>query len=650
MSFNAGKVTGQLDLDAKGFIQALSRATKALDKMGKNVKKSGAGFGSFAKNLAVLRDLMLVLPGIIRGVTAPLKSLIGFLKESSQAAADMQQSVRNLAVSLSLQGVSNVGTVTKELEEFAQAMQDSTQHSRTMTLSIAKTLSILGVQSDTLVMSTKAVLDYSSATGRDALQSAFQFGKTMAGMLGELRETFPVLSVLTEEQLKAGEAFKFTTEILGDFSRKVADTTQGLRKRLINAFLDLKIAVGDAINPVLDALTKAGIGAVKVIVGMARQNKAAMTDMFKGMATSLLATIDKIADTSLNVPIWIANVKLFIAQVIGVVKIGSLELSIIAKDLAFDIQKTIANLIEAFSRLPFMGELRKTSSEMKKDLGQIAGEIAKMKSESDATKFAIEQVARAAEDVVTETEAASAAIRDNVDKTSTLAKLWRGVHTFTSSARQNMDEMVTHAREQEGVTININRGLAKRLEMLREMTGMTRENLLPATKTLADVIALAADQTSRMRQEAEGAAGAFDDASAAASGIGGGGVGGAGGDDSGRRAGGSLGLDTSDVFSTLQSLGQARRSINRTGGIFGGIQARSARAVADQMAAVARAQVNQALAQFNSDLVSELSRLGIFDPTERNQFIQARTREAERLGTIPTANAVRTAGFGGNRF
>ncbi len=71
MAFNAGSVQGELDLNAKGFVDALKRAQTALDRIEKNTKKTSSAFTKFRNALSLLRDAMLVLPPGPGGEDAP---------------------------------------------------------------------------------------------------------------------------------------------------------------------------------------------------------------------------------------------------------------------------------------------------------------------------------------------------------------------------------------------------------------------------------------------------------------------------------------------------------------------------------------------------------------------------------------------------
>ncbi|KKL21268.1 hypothetical protein LCGC14_2447140, partial [marine sediment metagenome] len=191
MAFNAGTVQGTLELNTKDFVKSIQRANKSLDRIEKNSKQAAKGMGGFRNALALARDVIIVFPALFRGLSAPFKGFISAMKESSAAAAEFQQVVSKLQVSLALQGVGDPKAFTAELRDFAQALQDTTQFSDTATLGVAQVLAIMGVQEDQLITATKATLDYAAATGLDAVNSAKQFAKTLGGTLGELAETFP---------------------------------------------------------------------------------------------------------------------------------------------------------------------------------------------------------------------------------------------------------------------------------------------------------------------------------------------------------------------------------------------------------------------------------------------------------------------------
>lgn len=646
MAFNAGTVRGELDLDTRGFVDALKRATKSLDRIDKSSKQTSKGFGSFTRSLAVARDLMLVLPGVIRAVTAPLRGLFNFLKSSSIAAASFEDTIRKLSVSLALQGVSGVKAFTLELEEFAQGLQDTTAFSSEMVLGISQQLTILGVQQDQLKLATKAVLDYSAATGRDAANAASQFGKTLGGTLGELSEAFPQLKALTQAQLEAGDAFKFAGELLGGFSEQVANTTKGIRAQLINALGDLQIAVGDAINPVLDVLTRVATEALKAATGAVRAGQDGITEAFAGIARSALEVIRGLADSALNIPVLIAQAKQFVAEVVGAVRTGAVDLDITIKGLLLGIKQGILDIIDAANQIPGI-DLTQNLVRLGTELIVAKREFRELERSADALKQPFLDAAAAAAMQAERAQAAADAIRDGSDQVSAMARGFVFVNELIDQSVAELGDLNREVRDVTLETVRGNNALEERLNHLREITGLTDEILRP-TISITNSVTQAANATARLKNEASGAAREFSKAADAAGGISINGGAGAGGGGSLRRPGGSAGLDLSDAFSSLEAAGNARNAINRNTGIFGGAARRSARAVADQIQGVAAAQVEREFADFTRDLLSELSRLGILDPAARSEFISQRTAEAVRLGVLPPRNAAtrQTSVFG----
>ncbi len=639
MAFNAGAVEGRLELDAKGFVDALNRAQKALDRMEKETKQTAKGFTSFRNALSLVRDAMIVLPGLFRAVSAPLRGLVGFLKESSSAAASFEQTVRKLAVSLALQGVNNVKAFTRELESFASGLQDTTKFSDELVLEVAQVLTVLGVTEDKLKSGVTAVLNYSAAMGTEARQGAINFGKTLGGVVGELGEAFPAVKELTIEALKNGAAFDLANEAMAGFAEQTASTTQGIRAQFVNALGDLQKAVGFAINPVFDAITKAGTEAVKVLTASVKANEGEITAVFESIARSTLGILRGVADAALDVPVMVAQAKAFIAQVVAAVRVGSTDLEITLTRVFVNLRAEVAAFVDSLSEIPAVGAaLIEPANRLKASVSEARVELAAMERNVDAIKAPFIAAAKAAEAQAVAARAAAAAIRDGTEDASTLAKAYQTVVGFIDTAVAGLDDMEREVRDVEIATLS-SAGSAKRtLDIWKNVTAATQDTAA-AVGQVANNTAAASAATRQLTQEANNAAAAFVSVASAAGSPG-----------ASRRRGGKFGLNLDDPFSGLAELGNLERRLTKVGGgLFGRAQRQSARAVTEQVRAVVQGQIDNAFREFTADILRELSSLGVMDPAERAAFVNQRLGEAIRLGVLPERGAA-SSGTGLVRF
>lgn len=629
MAFNAGAVEGTLELDTKGFVTALRRAEKALDKIEKETKQTSKGFTSFRNAVGLLRDAMIILPGLFRAVSAPLRGLVGFLKDSSNAAAEFELVVRRLAVSMALQGIKNVKAFSKEMSAFASQIQNTTAFSEGMVLSVVQTLTVLGVQQKDLKKATTAVLNYSAAMGVEARQSAINFGKTLAGLTGELGEAFPALRELTVEQLKAGGAFDLANKSLGGFAKQVAKTTQGLRDQFINALDDLQIAVGNAINPVFDAITKAGTEAVKVLTATVKDNEGAITSVFEGIARNVLNVFRGLADAALDLPVLAAQAKAFVADVVAAVRTGGIDLEITLRQVFLGLREDILGIVKALDALPFV-DLRAEISAFQNGIAGAAFEVEILKQNAERTKAPFIAARKAAEAQAAAARMAADAVRDQTDTTSALAVAYNAVVGFIDDATAGLDDMERDVTDVNLATKQMAGSVEETLNLWKAVNDATAATA-KSTDQVAGSVRDASSATRQLASDANSAAQAFSNAASAAASV-------SAGDS--RRAGPRAGLNLDDPFSGLAALGAQERGLRSVGGgFFGRFQRRSASAVTEQIRAVVEGQISNAFKDFTADILNGLNRTGVLDPAERSSIVDQRLAEAVRLGVLPERGA-----------
>lgn len=653
MAFNAGTVVGTLRLSVDKFRAGVKTARTALKGLSKTTKQGEKANRSFASTLALIRDAVIVLPALFRAASAPLRGLIGFLKESSTAAASFEKTVRKLSVSLALGGVQNVKSFTKELEAFASGLQDVTEFSDETVLEVAQILTVLGLTEDKLKSGVTAVLNYAAAMGVDARQGAINFGKTLGGVVGELGEAFPAVKELTIEMLKNAEAFDLANAAMGGFAEAVATTTQGLRAQLINAIGDLRKSIGFAINPVFDVITKAAIKAVKQITSTVQGSEGTITDAFAKAAQGALSGVERVLSAALDLPAFVLRVRGFIAQVSASIAEGSSSARISLKEFTVSAREDLLALAQAASTLPdFLGGagFAQAAETLRAGLESASVEAAALRAETAATVKKFEDQATALAEAAVEAEKTAQSIRDGGKATTFVGKAFQVAVGFINDARKGLDEINDTTKDIGIKTQTNNAGLSKRLKLLREVNGVTFEARSRA-EVLADETANAAVQAANLADQANNAAAGFERAASAASSTASA-VGSAasaaagltGGQSAGR--GGSRGLNLSDPFSAIAALSEQSRLLQ---GVGAGFVQRAQRGVVEGIRSAVQSQVDNAFREFTNQIVSDLNRRGVFDATERSRIVEQRIAEAVRLGTLPPRDAAQT-GFSSFAF
>ena len=648
MAFNAGTVRGELELEISKFREGVKRAGAALQTLDKQVKENAQSTRTFESRLAVLRDLFLVVPGITRAVVAPFKALFNVLKEGSEAAANFQQTVQNLSVSLAQAGVRNVEGVTNSLKDFAAATQDATAFSDSQVLQVSQTLVAMGVQEDALEANTKAVLDYSAAFGRNAVEAAKLFGKTLGGNLGELAEALPALVGTSKAALALGGAFDFASDQFGGFSEQAAKTTKGLRAQLVNAFGDLQKEIGFAINPVLDALTAGATEAVKSVRGIIAGNREGFTNAFRDLAAGAVEALRGITDKAIDLPAALIQVRIFIAQVQAAFAGAAGALEIRFAELSIRVRAEIAQILQAFEGAGFLfSGLAEAGNEVAASVQTARAELEASKEAAKASTAELDAGVKALEAQQKDAQAVAAAFRETGVATTKWQQAIQGANNALDITAQKLAEVGTNTQNTIELTNSAAKSVSKALGIWRKVNEAAAETagaaggVASATDQATASTERLADAAGRARSEFEGAASAASSAGSAASGgsLFGGGTAG----DS-RRRGGSAGLDLSTVEGAQSALNAARNaSAASVGGLFSNQARTSAFLTGQQIQKRLTSLQNEAVAEFTRGVLDELNRAGIFDTSARQDTINARIDEARRLGTLPAPPRVSSA-------
>lgn len=633
MAFNAGTVKGALELSTKGFVNSIKRAREGLKRFTRGNREAGEGMKRFRSAMSLMRDMVIVFPALFKAATAPLRKFLGFLKESSAAAAEFETEVRSLSAALALKGVKSVNEATDALVEYAGQLQAVTKFSDGVTVQVSRLLTVFGVPFDKIKQATKTTLDFASALNVDASAAARQFASTLGGSTGTLGRYFPQVRQLTAEQLKAGGAFELAAKLVGGFSEEVAKTTEGIRAQFVNAFGDLQKAVGFAINPVLDAITKAATEALVILTEKVNAGRETITGVAVRAARTILGFVRRLVSASLNIPAMIHAAR----ALIGKIRLSFLwaigDARTAMASLGLDFKRDMLSISEALEMLPLgLGTVfESVTDSMRISVGEATQHIAGLEEKiGDAVKPVAKLVAEQEAAAIAAREHAQA-VRDGTEQTGAMAAFWKAVSGTIDVASGGLD----NAREAtEAITSNTrdaNSLLEERLAHLREMNGVTMD-AADATGDVADKTKEAADNAgdlaAQMSDAARAAGQAADEVTRAATAA-------------TTRAGGTrrvVGETAIETAGKLESALAGQRAA--LFGAHGISRAAAAGTVVEGIVNTLRAQIREETAAFTSGIISELNTRGIFDASERQRIIAERTTEAERLGIIPSERLI----------
>jgi len=225
----------------------LVKATKRLDKLEKRSKRAEKSTKKLGKSF---RGLGAAITAI--GLATAFRSILNATIKQEQAVAQLDAAIKSTGAS--------AGFTSKEMQEFAQSMQNVTTFGDEAIISMQSVLlTFTSLKGDVLPATTQAVLDLSARMGQDLQSSALMLGKALndpIANLGALSRAGIQFSVDQKTLIKSlaetgklADAQKIILKELetqfGGSAIAARDTFGGALKGLSNAFGDLMEEDGD---------------------------------------------------------------------------------------------------------------------------------------------------------------------------------------------------------------------------------------------------------------------------------------------------------------------------------------------------------------------------------------------------------------------
>jgi hypothetical protein len=225
---------------------------KNTQKQVDNTKDSASKFSKFMGSPA----------GFAAGIAAAglaLGKLVKVGADLYNAYAVQERAVITLNTALANNELITDGA-SERFQAFATSLQRTSIYGDEVTISLIGQLAALGRTEDEIKKIVKTSADYSSATGKDFIQTALNLSNTMSGVAGQFGRADGEIRGLTEAQLKNGDAIDIIAKKYDGFAEKVGDTAFGSVKKLTGAIGDLKESFGKDVaeyaKPLLDVLTQ----------------------------------------------------------------------------------------------------------------------------------------------------------------------------------------------------------------------------------------------------------------------------------------------------------------------------------------------------------------------------------------------------------
>ena len=281
---------GERDLEIRLLLsdkEALSRLHAALGQVEAESKKTSSAMNLGWANAAAAFYL----------VSNAIQPVIGFMREAINASAAQEDAVNRLNVSLRNQGIFSE-TLSQSFQQMAASLQSSTRFSDEAIMKVEQRLISIGnIAPDQVGRVTKAILDFSTATGKDIEASTMAFVQAANGKTTALGKFGLAIDASVPKSQKLDEALRLVEQRFGGAAQADINTYSGAIANFHNSWDDFLEVIGDFIvkNPsVVEGLhlTK---GAVEQLTSFLKDHKQDVTDFISsftaGGSTGAFASI-----------------------------------------------------------------------------------------------------------------------------------------------------------------------------------------------------------------------------------------------------------------------------------------------------------------------------------------------------------------------
>lgn len=264
--------------DSASVERAFARSRTSAEGFGGAVGKLSIGIGQLAKSILIVDAVQKALQGLGAAAHLGIEGFEANTKAAAQTAAVLKST--GDAANIGAKGVAQLAT---QLSELSGQTKASIQGGENVLLSFTRIRNFAGANNDIFTQATKAIVDYSARTGKDASQAALIFGKALEDPASRVSGLARAGIVLTKSQTEAVKALQKTGGVLAAQKLLLSDITaryQGAAK-----------AAGETLPGQLDRLRdhfqQFGSGIVSSVVGPLRTVAGQVND-----------TLDKLSTTS----------------------------------------------------------------------------------------------------------------------------------------------------------------------------------------------------------------------------------------------------------------------------------------------------------------------------------------------------------------
>jgi len=264
---------------------SLNKAKKTSSEIEDNTGAISKGFALVGGAVSKAFSVVFSIPSAIAGIA----TAVGF-KEIIDVAVAQENAVNRLNNQLLITG-EYTRSVSQDLQDFANAMEDTTKFGDDVVLNqlaIAQAIGATASQSKQII---KTAADLSVALGVDLGTATEQLSKTLNGTVGTLGKLDPSLKKLTKSQLESGEAVRILGERFKGLAEGELQSFNGVTVQTTNKFEDFIKGIGKAVienQTLIESLKLIGKGFDNLLI-LVKKNE---TQISQFVTDSILFMVD----------------------------------------------------------------------------------------------------------------------------------------------------------------------------------------------------------------------------------------------------------------------------------------------------------------------------------------------------------------------
>jgi phage-related protein len=255
-----GKAFGGVNKSVSGVVSSFESMNNSAKKAGDFLNNFGSKLGGVGGGLIAINQALDLAGKAYSAIIDPINKVISAFKEKEQAAYDLSKTLK-------LINEENIGESIKKWESFADAVEKNSLVDGEYVLNLIAKGKAMRINDDLLEKMIVTATSLSNVTGDDLNASFQKLAATLKGEAGELAQYAPEVKLLTQYQIRQGEAIDILAKKYSDFSKKELVTLADKQKYQeillgnlyegIGELISKIFNLGDAYNWMISTLEKA---------------------------------------------------------------------------------------------------------------------------------------------------------------------------------------------------------------------------------------------------------------------------------------------------------------------------------------------------------------------------------------------------------